>query len=81
MRRSLFGAVLVALVTLTTAVGRSQERRFEVASVRLTAPKTYPSERVNATRVDLTNITLRQLLWMAFGIDPTHSADRLVALD
>jgi len=44
-------------------------RSFEVASVRLTAPRTPPSRRVTNTRVDLTNISLRALLVRVFQID------------
>lgn len=58
-----------------------QTPSFEVASVRLTDPKTPASERVTDTRVELRRVALRNLLWMAFRIDPFHSADRLSAPD
>lgn len=86
MRIQMAAAVLwcsaLALAAGGTALGQvGLAPSFEVASVRLTGPSTRASERVTNSRVDLTRITLRQLLWMAFRIDPFHSADRLSAPD
>ena len=68
--------VVFALMIIDTGRAQSGEpQSFEVASVRLTSPKTLASERITNTRVDLTNISLRQLLWMAFRINPTYAAD------
>lgn len=52
-------------------------RSFEVASVRLSNPLTSVSHRITDTRVDLIKIDLRQLLWMAFEIDPFCCRDRI----
>jgi uncharacterized protein (TIGR03435 family) len=69
----------LAACVASTVLGHSQEtiaaaqiepaRSFDVASVRLTAPRTPPSQRVTNSRVDLTNISLRALLVRVFQID------------
>lgn len=71
-------AMYVVFALMIMGTGRAQSGEplsFEVASVRLTAPRTLASERITDTRVDLTNISLRQLLWMAYRINPTYAAD------
>jgi uncharacterized protein (TIGR03435 family) len=71
-------ATCVVFALMTISAGRAQSGEpptFEVASVRLTAPKTRASERITDTSVTLTNISLRQLLWMAFRINPFYEAD------
>lgn len=83
MRRKLPGPVFCGALALAAAVVvHAQNDRalsFDVASVRLTAPQTRVSHRITETRVDLIAITLRQLLWMAFNIDPLCCRDHLSA--
>ncbi len=77
--------MLVATVWAILAVGATepvraqitQLRSFEVASIRLSDPKTPVSHRITDTRVDLIKMDLRQLLWMAFEIDPFCCRDRI----
>lgn len=52
-----------------------------MASVRLSAPTTRWSQRITDTRVDLIKTDLRQLLWLAFEIEPLCCHDRLTAPD
>jgi hypothetical protein len=75
----------LAACVASTVLGHSQEtiaaaqiepaRSFDVASVRLTAPRTPPSQRVTNSRVDLTNISLRALLVRVDDIDKVFPAD------
>ncbi len=74
--------VVCALMTIGTGRAQSGEpQSFEVASVRLTSPKTRASERITNTSVNLTNIALKNLLWMAFRINPTYAADLISVPD
>jgi len=69
-----------ALILATVASMHAQTgptRSFDVASVRRSEPSTRVSHRVTDTRVDLVKIELRQLLWMAYEIDPLCCRDRL----
>jgi uncharacterized protein (TIGR03435 family) len=70
----MLGLVLCATLAIVAAgtvrAQNDQPLTFDVASVRLTPPQTRVSHRITDTRVDLIAITLRQLLWMAFNIDP-----------
>lgn len=62
--------ITAAAVALTASVAaQQQERSFEVASVRLTAPQTRSSRTYTNTRVDLTNISLLALLTRAFQLN------------
>lgn len=83
MRRNvlatLFCATLAIMAAGAVRAQNDQTVSFDVASVRLTAPQTRVSHRITETRVDLIAITLRQLLWMAFNIDPLCCRDHVSA--
>jgi uncharacterized protein (TIGR03435 family) len=70
-------AALALATVVAVSVHAGQTPSFEVASVRLSDPGTTVSHRVTDTRVDLIKIDLRQLLWMAFEIDPFCCRDRI----
>ena len=72
---SCFALALATAVSIHAQAGPT--RSFEVASVRRAEPSTRVSHRVTDTRVDLVKIELRQLLWMAYEIDPLCCRDRL----
>jgi uncharacterized protein (TIGR03435 family) len=57
-----------------------QPRTFDVASIRLAGGGGGGSV-VTDSRVDLRNIRLLNLLWMAFRIEPFCCADRLISPD
>lgn len=85
MRRKMPGTVFCVTLALAAAgavhAQNDQSLSFDVASVRLTPPQTRVSHRITDTRVDLIAITLRQLLWMAFNIDPLCCRSHLSAPD
>ena len=68
---------MLGFSTVGSVHSQAGQPRFDVASVRLSGPKTMSSHRVTDTRVDLIKIDLRQLLWMAFEIDPLCCRDRI----
>ena len=71
------GAPCCLLVCVTVAALTAQGNgspSFEVASVRLSGPGTAFSQRITETRVDLAKFPLRQVLWIAFRIEPLQSA-------
>jgi uncharacterized protein (TIGR03435 family) len=72
-----FCAALALAVPGSVRAQVDQLRSFEVASVRLSSPLTPVSHRITDTRVDLIKMELRQLLWMAFEIDPFCCRDRI----
>ena len=74
-----FCGAFAAAATAAVGAQNGQMRSFEVASVRLSASTTPWSQRISSTRVDLTKTDLRQLLWLAFEIEPFCCRDRLVA--
>jgi len=77
------GALCCLLVCLAVAALSAQSNgspSFEVASVRLSGPGTVFSQRITNTRVDLAKFPLRQVLWIAFRIDPLQS-DRISVPD
>ena len=75
--RAAFCAAFALTAAATPRAQGEQLRSFEVASVRLSDPQTPVSHRITDTRVDLIKIDLRQLLWMAFEIDPFCCRDRI----
>lgn len=81
MRLQMLGGVICATLTVPATgplhAQTGSTRSFEVASVRLSSPTTRVSHRITDTRVDLIKIDLRQLLWMAFEIDPFCCRDRI----
>jgi uncharacterized protein (TIGR03435 family) len=80
MRHVVRGVICATLTLVATGSPRAQTgpaRSFEVASVRLSSPGGRVSHRVTETRVDLIKIDLRQLLWMAFEIDPFCCRERI----
>lgn len=81
MRLRMLRTALLSMLALTTALSSGsqagQTQSFEVASVRLSEPRTMASHRVTDTRLDLIKMDLRQLLWMAFEIDPLCCRDRI----
>lgn len=79
MLRTLFCATLATVTAGAVRAQNDQTPSFDVASVRLSAPTTRPSQRITDTRVDLAKIDLRQLLWLAFEIEPFCCRDRLAA--
>src|SRR5688572_15592986 len=79
MLRTLFCATLATVAAGAVRAQNGQTVSFDVASVRLTPPQTRVSHRITDTRVDLIAITLRQLLWMAFNIDPLCCRSHLSA--
>jgi len=85
MRLLVQDTVLFSALVLASAVSMhaqtSPTRSFDVASVRRSDPSTRVSHRVTDTRVDLVKIELRQLLWMAYEIDPFCCRDRLPGAD
>ena len=70
-------AALALAATGSVRAQVDQLRSFEVASVRLSSPLAPVSHRITDTRVDLIKMDLRQLLWMAFEIDPFCCRDRI----
>src|SRR5215210_3121954 len=79
MRLQMLGIAFCATLA-TTGTGRAQNDQplsFDGASVRLSSPTTRVSHRITDTRVDLIKIDLRQLLWMAFEINPFCCRDRI----
>ena len=79
--RTVSCAALAFFAAATVLAQVEQALSFDVASVRLSAPTTRRSQRITDTRVDLIRIDLRQLLWLAFEIEPLCCRDRLVAPD
>ena len=80
MKLQMRGASYIGLLAFSTVVSvqaQVGQAQFDVASVRLSDSKTMASQRVTDTRVDLVRIDLRQLLWMAFEIDPLCCRDRI----
>src|SRR5688572_19190819 len=81
MRLQMLGATVLAILTVSASgsvrAQVEQLRSFEVASVRLSDPKTPVSERITDTRVGLIKTSLRGLLWMAFEVDPFCCRDRI----
>ena len=69
--------LLLSAFSLTVRGQKSELPRFEIASVRLSAPGTVFSQRVTDTRVDLTKNPLRQVLWLAFRLEPPVQTQRL----
>ena len=80
MRLQMLGAICATLTIVAPGSMRAQTgttRSFEVASVRLSSPTTRVSHQITETRVNLIKIDLRQLLWMAFEIDPFCCRERI----
>lgn len=81
-RRWIRSTLYATVVALSVAAGTvraqlEQARTFEVASVRLAGGG--GGAVITDSRVDLRNIRLLNLLWMAFRIEPFCCADRLIA--
>jgi uncharacterized protein (TIGR03435 family) len=77
----MLAATVCAILTISASgsvrAQVEQLRSFEVASIRPSDPRTRVSHRITDTRVDLIKIDLRQLLWMAFEIDPFCCRERI----
>ena len=77
----MLAATVCAILTISASgsvrAQVEQVRSFDVASVRLSDPEIPLSHRITDTRVDLIKIDLRQLLWMAFEIDPFCCRERI----
>lgn len=63
-------AVIALALSFDVAAQSTKRPSFEVASIRLTQPRTTPSQRVTATRLSLLNQQLRSVLLMAFKLTP-----------
>ena len=73
-RLSIARMAVPSLLLTASAIAGAQAPSFEVASVRVSAPGTRGSQRVTETRVDLIDISLRELLLMAFRARPYQVA-------
>lgn len=78
MRRIAVFSLLVCGAIGTASAQNDRTISFDVASIRLSAPGKGLSQRITDTRLDLVNVPLRQVLWIAFRIDPPRS-ERLSA--
>ena len=70
MRRVIPTVAALCALSVSGTAQQPSAPAFEVASVRLSGPGTVFSQRITNTRVDLAKFPLRQVLWIAFRIDP-----------